>query len=223
MSRSRDQGERPGEPLRHTPVEGGLPPAPANAQTSGTVARAAVPPPEDAPRFRTFDEVYEELESFVYVTALRLLQGDKSGAEDVCQGVWLRFHRRIRANGAVPDPVVPVLVGLVDDQVRNHLRSQRRRRIAGEPDENAPPSSRPDPELLLAAARERATREQEVRWILSQMDERAARVLQLGHLEGVSVKGIAAMVGRSVGTVSKDLCRARARFKELYLRLRRKK
>jgi RNA polymerase sigma factor (sigma-70 family) len=197
----------------------GLPPRPPNAQTSGTVLRAIVPPPEDIPRFKTFDAVYAEFENLVYVTAAKRLQGDWIGAEDVCQVLWLRFHRRIRANGGVPHPVGPVIVGMLDDAVRDHLRAQRRRRVAGEPDENAPPSSKRDPELLLEAARGCA----EVHDVLSQMGPYAAQIIQLDHLEGLSLAGIAAIVGRSVGTVSKDLCRARARFKELYLRLRRKK
>jgi RNA polymerase sigma factor (sigma-70 family) len=232
MTHSEDKGEGHGEPASSqpagdelvpgTPPEGSQASPPPNVQASGTVDRAAVPPLEDAPRYGTFDEVYAEFENYVYVTAAQRLGGDTTAAEDACQGVWLRFSQRIRREGSVPDPFVPVLLGLVDDEVRNHLRGERRRRISGEPDENAPPSSKPDPHRLLSAAEEQAKLEREVRYILSRMDRHAARVLQLDHMEDLPLKGIAAIVGRSVGTVSKDLCRARAKFKELYLRLRRK-
>jgi RNA polymerase sigma factor (sigma-70 family) len=196
-------------------------PAPSGEPVEAVAADRAAVVPEDVPKYRAFQEVHVDFDNFVYVRALQRIGGDVSGAEDASQDFWLRMHQRIENDGGVvPEPLMPAIYGIIDDVVRNHLRSRRRLRIDGEPDENAPASSTQTPERRVARAKEQAAAQEEVQYVLSRMDPYSAQVLQLDHVEGMPLKAIAVVVGRSVSTVSKDVWRARQKFREILLRLR---
>ena len=167
---------------------------------------------DDAP-CGSLREVYTRHVGWMKAVLLARLMGNSSAADDILQQVFLRLHRRIRLRGSVPHPIVPVLNGILRDQIRNHVRDEKRRRDDAAPDSQIP-ASKPDPEQLLS----RAEREREAEAILAEMDERQVMLLELHHGRDLLVKDIAAVLGKAAGAVKVELYRARARFKELYLR-----
>jgi RNA polymerase sigma factor (sigma-70 family) len=129
--------------------------------------------------------------------------------------VFIRLDRRIRDGGGVPNPLSPVLLGLVEDEVRNHVRAAKRRRIDGEPDSELP-ASKPDPEQLFGHAEHRAELKRHVEAIFARMRTEEVEILKLAHLRGLVMKDIAESIGVASGTVRVKLHRARLKFAELY-------
>jgi RNA polymerase sigma-70 factor (ECF subfamily) len=127
----------------------------------------------------------------------------------------MRVNRRIRAGGGVPDPIGPVLFGIIDDEVRNAARARRRRRSDAAPD-SAVPTSKPGPEQLFENAERRAGIRRDVEAIFSRMRTEERELLTLAHMDDVSLKEIAEGLGISEATLRVRLHRARVKFAELY-------
>ena len=134
---------------------------------------------------------------------------------DVYQQVFIRLDRRIRQNGGVPDPLRPVLLSLIEDEVRNHVRAAKRRRSDGEPDSEVP-TSKPDPEQLVAHAERRAELKRHVEAIFTRMRTEEVELNKLAHLRGLVLNDVAEVLGVATGTVRVQLHRARLKFAELY-------
>jgi RNA polymerase sigma factor (sigma-70 family) len=186
--------------------------APAGERSSG-VRRRRAPAPVDPAPCTSFEEAYQRHHRFVWLRIRDKLRNDAAAVEDVHQQVFLRLDRRIRNDRGVPDPLMPVLLGLVDDEVHNHLRAQRRRRNDGPPDSEMP-SSKPDPEQLFAHAEMKRQAEA----IFARMRTDEAELIKLAHERGMSLKDIADYVGLTAVNVRVKLHRARIKFAELYRR-----
>jgi RNA polymerase sigma factor (sigma-70 family) len=186
---------------------------------SGVRARGPLPPLDDGP-CASFEEVYRRFGGRVWSRIHYRLRGDRSEADDVQQQVFVRLARRIRAKGSVPHPVGPVLLGLVEDEVRNHLRSQKRRRSDGAPDSQIP-ASKPNQEQLLGLRQHGARIQEQVEGIFARMRGCDVDLIKLAHFRGLLPAEIAARIGLSAETVRARLCRARSRFAELYNRIPR--
>jgi RNA polymerase sigma factor (sigma-70 family) len=188
------------------------PSAPAGERSSGVCFRA-VPPPLVAGPCASFEEVHQRYGPYV----LRRIRGripyDESGAEDVFQKVFRRLDRRICDTKRVPHPIVPTLLGLIDDEILNYKRSLRRQRCDGPPDSEMP-SSKPDPEQIA----DRAELQRDVHAIFSLMSTAEVDLLERVHGDEEPQKDIAQTLGITLAALRKRLQRARATFAELYKR-----
>jgi DNA-directed RNA polymerase specialized sigma24 family protein len=146
------------------------------------------------------------------VWSLILHEGiDEATVPDVFQNVFLRVHLRILDNeGTVPHPVTPAIIGFVEDEVRNARRSKKRRREAGEPDDDVP-ISKPGTEERLGNA-ELAKKLADA--VLAQMSQGDRELITMAHAE-LSLQDIAAARGATVDAAWIALKRARQRFVEL--------
>jgi DNA-directed RNA polymerase specialized sigma24 family protein len=174
-------------------------------QTSGVRPR----PPAEGP-CTSFEETYHRHLRLIW--SLILHEGiDRHAAPDVVQNVCLRLHLRILDNhGVVPYPVTPVVIGLVEDEVRNTRRGRTRRREAGEPDDDMP-TSKPGAEERLGNA-ELAKKIAD--FVLARMSEGDRALITMAHAE-LSIQDIAAARGSTVDAAWIALKRARQRFVEL--------
>jgi len=170
-------------------------------------------PPPDLVPCASVMEAYARHKDWMQVAILGRLQGNWSATDDILQRVFIRLDRRVREQGSVPHPVEWVLRGLLKDEIRNHVRDQKRR-CEGEPPDSGIPSSGPDPEQLLSGAESAHC----VKGILAEMDETQVTLLELHHGRGLHVKDVAAFFGKAAGTIAVEIHRARTRFKELYTR-----
>jgi RNA polymerase sigma factor (sigma-70 family) len=184
-------------------------------RTSGVRARVAPPPPDRGP-CASLEEVYRRYQPPVWSKVRRALPHDPSAAEDVVQQVFLRLNRRILRLRGVPHPIGPLLLGFVDDEIKNHARAERRRRNDGPPDSKVR-APEPDPEQLLHDAARSAQRRDEVQSVFSRMREADVSLLELVYVSGLVLAEIAADLGVREATLRVRLHRARARFAELYL------
>jgi RNA polymerase sigma factor (sigma-70 family) len=165
----------------------------------------------------SFEEAYRRHRRFVWLRILEQLPRDPSGVEDVHQQVFIRLDRRIRKDRGVPDPLRPVLLGLVKDEVRNHVRAAKRRRTDGAPDSELP-TSKPGPEELLGHAEGGVELKRYVEAIFARMRTEEVELITLAHLRGLVPKDIADSLGVAVETLRVKLYRARVKFGELYRR-----
>jgi RNA polymerase sigma factor (sigma-70 family) len=209
-SRRDDRDEENGEPV----TVGAPDPRPRADRSSGVRVRGARPPDDHRP-CDSFDEVHTRYERYVWLRISHRLRDDPSGVDDVCQQVFIWLDQRILERGSVPHPVKPVLLGLMEDAICNHARAEKRRRSDAAPDSQMP-SSKPDPEQLLGRAEHGVELQACVKGIFARMDQKQVELIKLSHLEELHVRDIAGRVGRAVATVRVELCRARARFRELY-------
>jgi DNA-directed RNA polymerase specialized sigma24 family protein len=180
-------------------------------QTTGVRRRSPVPPaPAGGRPCASFHDAYDRHGRLVW--SLILHAGiDRATAPDVLQNVFLRLHLRILENdGVVPHPVLPVLFGLVEDEVRNARRARKRRREDGEPPEDVP-TSKPRADDRLGDA-ELAKKVAEA--ALAQMSQGDRELLTMAHAE-LSIEDIAAARGSTVDAAWVALRRARQRFVEL--------
>jgi len=180
---------------------------------SGVVSRAVAPPRDEGP-CRSFEDAHRRYARFL-LQVIRRRGIDETDAMDVRQKVLVRLARRFEVPGRVPERLVPVLLGLVDDEVKNHVRSVRRRRIGGEPEADTMPSSKPDPEQLVGGAEDSAEQKRVVEAIFARMTPDAVELIRLARLRELPLEDIAEMRGELPGTVAVKLHRARCWFKEL--------
>ncbi len=138
--------------------------------------------------------------------ALRLLAGDRAGAEDVVQEAFVRAYRaleRFRGEAQLTTWFNQIVVR----EAYRYLRSPWRRWFAGdaaadEPDSLPAPASMTDPWL-----RER------VEQALGKLSAHQRTVFVLVHLEGYSVTEAAGLMDRSPGTLKSHLHRALKRLR----------
>ena len=197
--------------------QGGAPAVPSrDALRSGTRLRGPRGAEEEAPRVG-FTDTYWQYKRWV----LKAFQsrGLENDAEDLCQKVFERYHRRFGAAGA-PYPAA-VLSGMIDDAILNHRRDVSRRRIDGEPADDTPPISRSDPELLCIRAEDAAQERERFEAIFAELEPAAREVLTLVEIDGLSREGAAAVFGCSTGALDSRLHRARNKFVEVGQRLAR--
>jgi len=138
--------------------------------------------------------------------AWRLLGGDTSAAEDVAQEAFLRAHRalgRFREESSLSTWFYRILVR----QAANHRRWRGiRERMGGlgsadGPDEAAVEAG--DPGLR-----------RRIRCALEALTRRQREVFVLVHLEGLTLRETAGLIGRPEGTVKSHLHRALVRLRE---------
>jgi RNA polymerase sigma-70 factor (ECF subfamily) len=200
---------RGGAPEASSPANDGG--KPAGGRSSGTRLRAE---PNGAP-CAGFVDAYRQCKDYV----LRKIEarGLESHAPDVSQNVFWRLRRRYPA-GPVPNPMA-VLPGIVDDEIRNQRRSEVRRRIQGEPDEDTPASSESNPEQRYSRAEEAAQARELFKAIFAELDPAARDVLTLVEIDDLSRQEAATALGCSTGTLDVRLHRARRKFAETAHRL----
>ncbi len=182
---------------------------------SGIRDRAPAPaaPPDPGP-CTSFADAYTRYRQFVWHHIPR--RGiDESTVDDVFQVVFVKVDQRIRDKGALPHPADPLLHALINNAVRSLVRTRRRARIHGEPDADTTPSSKPDPEQLLALARDALARKQIEEAAFAKLREDDEVLLRLAGSGDLSHRQIGAIMGRSEGTVAVDLHRARGRFRQV--------
>jgi RNA polymerase sigma factor (sigma-70 family) len=192
------------------------PSGPAHVQTSGVRRRASVPQLDEKP-CATFDEVYRRYRKAVWARIHERLWRYPSAAEDAHQVAFMWLHIRIQLKGGVPNPIGPVLFGLVEDAIVNQVRSLKRRH-GDDPPDSQTPSSKPNPEQLLEHAQHPAVLRAEAEAIFSQMRPVDADLIKLAHQPGLGPQDVAERFGVTMDTLRVKLSRARARFRELYER-----
>jgi RNA polymerase sigma factor (sigma-70 family) len=135
----------------------------------------------------------------------------------VRHNVFVRLFKRSLRSG-MPDPVLPVLLGFVDDDLRNLARSRRRNRSAGEPseDQSAPSTARPD--RLVARAEELAELRRDAVEIFDQMDPGDVELIKLSYYDELTSTDIGELLHITAENARKKLSRARAAFGKLFLK-----
>lgn len=174
--------------------------------------RATDDEPSDDEPCETFEEVVAKHGHAVRRKILARLRGDVSTADDLSQKVLILLNRRIDdLKKKVPHPVKPVLYGLVEDVLRNHVRDEKRRCIDGPPDSGIP-ATQPDPEQLLDRARET----HRVLEVFDHLEQDDRDLLTDYHFEERPIKQLAEEAGVPENTLATRLFRARARLANLF-------
>jgi RNA polymerase sigma factor (sigma-70 family) len=181
---------------------------PRRVRRSGVRARIVEDPEVPC---ATVDEVHHRHRVFVLrQIQLRLRSwASRRLVEDIFQGV-------------VPYPVRPVLDDLVYSEVRIQTRSEARQRVDGEPDEDAVPTSQPDPEQQVAQAEDSAARKGLLEIAFCRMRPDSAALIRMIELEGLSHEQAAERLGCSTGALAQRLRRARQSFSQALLELKRR-
>jgi RNA polymerase sigma factor (sigma-70 family) len=146
---------------------------------------------------------------------LRFLRARGAGdaAEDLLQEIWLKASAA--AGGPIADPLAYLFKtanNLLLDRRRSELRSQKRDH---EWSETAEGQAEPSPEQRLAAQRDLALVEAELR----ALGERTDHVFRRYRVEGMSQREIAVELGISLSAVEKHLQKAYRALIELRRRL----
>ena len=196
-------------------TRGGAPPAPSPAASgeppplrSGARLRGPGAAPEEAP-CKDFMDAYLQYKG--YVRAGFWKPGLENDVPDLCQKVWLRIHRRIDA-GDMPHPMKATLAGIIADETLLHYRTVGRQRIAGEPDDDAAPPSKPDPELLYAREEDAAFRRELLAATAAELPPHEQQALNLVDFDENAPEEAARMIGCPYGTLAARLHRARKNF-----------
>jgi RNA polymerase sigma-70 factor (ECF subfamily) len=158
-----------------------------------------------------FGILFERHARAIYNYCFRRI-GDWAAAEDLVSIVFLEAWRR-RGVELPPDKVLPWLLGIATNVVRNRRRSERRhaRALSRVP---APPPGAGFGEDVV----ERLDDERHMRRVLAlvgQLPQREQDVLTLCAWCELSYEDAALALGVPVGTVRSRLSRARARLREL--------
>ena len=163
-----------------------------------------------------FEEIYDSYADFVW-RSIRRLGVDEQAAEDLLQEVFVVVHRRL-SDFEARSSMKTWLFGIVLGVVRNHRRSQRRRRVEPEPAllEIAPVSERDHPD-------ERSARAEAVRVLYSLLDalnDEQREAFVMAELEGMQGTEIADATGVNLNTVYARLRAARREFDQAVARMR---
>ncbi len=146
-----------------------------------------------------FDRLLVEHQDRALRLALRLLSGDRAGAEDVVQEAFVRAYKgleRFRGDASLTTWFDQILVR----ECYRHLRSPWRRWFAGEPldaDEVPARVAVSDPGL-----------QRQIEGALASLSAHQRTVFVLVHLEGYSITEAARLMRRSPGTLKSHLHRA---------------
>ena len=161
-----------------------------------TAPPQAPPPLPDEPFERLFREQFAPL-----VAASYRLCGDRGVAEDVVQGVFLKFYEGDGLARAEHPPAY--LRRAVVTRTINAIRDRRRVDLPGEEAVwSAAEQAVAPPPSHLAGDNDRLHR------AITQLPERARLILRLSRFEGYSHKEIAGQLGISPKTVENQLARA---------------
>jgi RNA polymerase sigma factor (sigma-70 family) len=158
-----------------------------------------------------FGLLFERHARTVYNYCFRRV-GDWSVAEDLVSVVFLEAWRR-RDKELPSGMVVPWLLGVATNVVRNRRRSERRYAVAL----SRVPRPRPEPGYA-AEADARLDDERQMKRVLalvSRLPRREQDVLVLCAFSGLSYEDAALALQIPIGTVRSRLSRARVRFREL--------
>lgn len=162
-----------------------------------------------------FRPLYERYKDRVYNTAYRIT-GDANLAEDVTHDVFIRVYERLgqfRRRSRFSSWLYRVAVNRATDVARRRGRERwlfgvrlGERPGVGEPASGA--------EAGPAWAAESAEVAEEVARAVAELSLKLRGVVVLRYFEGLSYEEIAAVIGRSVGTVKSRLSRAHQRLAE---------
>ncbi len=162
-----------------------------------------------------FRPLYERYKDRVYNTAYRIT-GDANLAEDVTHDVFIRVYERLgqfRRRSRFSSWLYRVAVNRATDVARRRGRERwlfgvrlGERPGVGEPASGA--------EAGPARAAESAEVAEEVAQAVAELSLKLRGVVVLRYFEGLSYEEIAAVIGRSVGTVKSRLSRAHQRLAE---------
>ena len=160
----------------------------------------------DVARARDFEAFVAAHRDRAVGLAWRLVGGDGAAAEDIAQQAFLRAYRgldQFREEAKMSTWFYRILV----NEAQRHLRWRWvRQRVAGEmPDE--PVDSRPDVPGD-PALRERVTR------AVGNLPRGQREAFVLVHLEGFTVREVADITGRAIGTIKSHLHRALRNLRE---------
>ena len=190
---------------------------PPGGLRSGTCLHAGEDPFDEV-LWASFDEVYWRHKSFILQEIRRRLRSrtSRSLLDDIFQEVCAKLDLLLGGTpGAVPNPSRELLLDLVSNQVRSQTRSEARRRVSGEPDDDTPPSSRSNPELLYIRAEDTLRRRELFNAVLTELEPAARAALTLVDVDDLSNEDAAAKMGCSKKTLALRLHRARQKFGEV--------
>lgn len=164
-----------------------------------------------------FEDVYDQYAAFVWRSARRLGVAD-AALEDVVQEVFLVVHRRL-GDFEGRSSLKTWLFGIALGVVRNHRRSQRRKRIdasrqASDVLERVAGGDQPD------ETTERARALKLLHALLDQLDDDKREVFVMAELEQMRGTEIAALTGLNLNTVYARLKAARQAFNQAVARVR---
>jgi RNA polymerase sigma-70 factor (ECF subfamily) len=158
-----------------------------------------------------FDRYFGEIYSLVF----RIL-GDKTGAEDVTQEVFLKVHRSVETYDPSRDPG-PWLMTIASNLCRDYWRSRGHRMSKqteplgpGEPLEESLSSDQPPPNGELIERE----REKTIMDALQTLPEEQRTIVLLHDYQGLKHEEIAEIVGASVVAVRKRYSRALGKLHE---------
>jgi len=168
-------------------------------------------PDEDLPRdvleraargdAAAFEKIVQRFERPVYSLVFRLT-GDKEGARDLAQDVFLKAWRNLPRYD--PErPFAPWFLKLAANLAINARAAAKLRKTVPLEEHPAPPPEAQETDLRDA-----------VRKTIAELDPRYAACVALFYLEGLSVKEIGERLGVPEGTVKIRLHRARSVLKE---------
>ena len=154
-----------------------------------------------------FEEIVRRFERPVYSLVYRLT-GDKEGARDLAQDVFLKAWRNLPRYDA-SRPFAPWFLKLAANLAINAREAAKLRKTVPLEEPPAPRPETPDEELRAA-----------VRKTIAELDPKYAACVALFYIDGLSVKEIATRLGMPEGTVKIRLHRARDVLKERLARFK---
>src|SRR4051794_28469212 len=157
---------------------------------------------------QAFGVVFTRYADAVYGHCFRRT-ADWAAAEDLTSLVFLQAWRRRHQD--TPDTLLPWLLGVANNLLRNHARTLRRSRslVARL---SVPPVPVPDPGEDVAERLDDARQMELVLAALRRLSRTSREVVELVLWDGLSYEDAAAALGVPVGTVRSRLSRARTRL-----------
>ena len=158
-----------------------------------------------------FEQLYQRHSRVVYSLVLRILQ-QASTAEEVVQDVFLQLWRNATRYDAARGPFLPWLLTLARNRALDQLRlkGERQRRREDQTDELPTVSATPDYESTLDEKRQT----ERVRTLMSSLNPRQRRAIELAYFEGLSHTEIAETLKEPLGTVKSWIRNGLLRLKE---------
>jgi RNA polymerase sigma-70 factor (ECF subfamily) len=158
-----------------------------------------------------FEELYDRHSRIVYGLVLRIVQHAAS-AEEVAQDVFLQLWRNASHYDGSRGAFLPWLLTMARNRALDHLRlkSERQRRREEQSEELPPVVSAPDFESSLDQKRRTAR----VRELMSALEPRQRRAIELAFFEGLTHSEIASALQEPLGTVKSWIRNGLLRLKE---------
>jgi RNA polymerase sigma-70 factor (ECF subfamily) len=160
---------------------------------------------------RSFEQLYDRHSRAVYSLVLRILQ-QAASAEEVVQDVFFQLWRNAGQYDASRGPFLPWLMALARNRALDQLRlkSERQRRREDQAEELPPVPVAPDFEHSLDEKR----RAERVRALMSSLQPKQKRAIELAYFEGLSHTEIADALKEPLGTVKSWIRTGLMRLKE---------